>query len=115
MMRTLKKSVEALATENKSLRDKTMSLNDERSTIKEHDLKTQNDFYRIYEENKERKFEMNKMKETIKSQLDDIETYKYLSKQLKESNNKLNESLTESLERIDKMVQDKEIISKKLR
>ncbi len=58
---------------------------------------------------------MNEMKEKIKLLNDDINTFKYLSKQLKENNNKLNQQLTDSLERIQKLVEDKDIISKKLR
>merc|ERR1712187_114516 len=45
----------------------------------------------------------------------DTETYKYLSQQLKDQNSKINENLVNALERIDKMVEDKEMISKKLR
>merc|ERR1712228_239578 len=115
MMLTLKQSVEQLSNENNAIKTKLASLNDERSSIKEHDLKTQNDFYRIFEENKERKFEMQTMQKRIDSLLRDTETFKYLSQQLKDANNKQNDNLTNSLERIDKLVEDKEAISKKLR
>merc|ERR1712228_1091257 len=115
MMLTLKQSVEQLSNENNAIKTKLASLNDERSSIKEYDLKTQNDFYRIFEENKERKFEMQTMQKRIDSLLRDTETFKYLSQQLKDANNKQNDNLTNSLERIDKLVEDKEAISKKLR
>mmetsp|Transcript_20804 Transcript_20804/g.33165 ORF Transcript_20804/g.33165 Transcript_20804/m.33165 type:complete len:800 (+) Transcript_20804:35-2434(+) len=115
MMNTLKTSVERLATENSALREKMSSLSEERSAIKENELKTQNNFYQIYEENKERKFEMNDMQQKLKALNEDIETYKYLAKQLKENNSKLSENLKDALERIDKLCQDKECIAKKLR
>eukprot|EP01083_Nonionella_stella_P282611 961632_1 len=67
MMRTLKESVQKLADENNQIRGKMSSLKDERSSIKEHDLKTQNDFYKLYEENRERKFEMDEMKQQIQA------------------------------------------------
>merc|ERR1712129_547793 len=115
MMATLKKSVEMLSNENNLMKEKLASMKDERSTIKEHDLQTANNFYQIFEENKERKFEMETQKARIKSLLHDVETYKYLSQQLKEQNTKITENFSDSLERIDKLVEDKEIISKKLR
>eukprot|EP01083_Nonionella_stella_P045822 122836_1 len=115
MMRTLKESVQKLADENNQIRDKMSNLKDERSSIKEHDLKTQNDFYKLYEENRERKFEMEGMKQQIKALNHDIETYKYLSQQLKDNNSKLSTDLSNSLERIERLVQEKEIIAKKLR
>jgi len=115
MMSTLKKSVEALAIENTELKEKVGSVDERVSSIKEHDQSTLNRFHKIYEENKERKFEMKAMEERIEGLLRDVATFRYLSENLQTNNGKLREDLTDALERIDKVVEDKEIIARKLR
>ncbi len=115
MMRTLKLSVEELAVENGRLREQCGSVDERVSSIKEHDQETLNRFHQIYEENKERTFEMKAMERRIEELVRDVATFRYLSENLQTNNAKLRDDLADALERIDKVVEDKEMVARKLR